>query len=147
MKPTSPRVIFAGTLIIIAIALIILQLSGYLSPVTNALMRPVTVFQSWIALRYVAIRDVVSFPRDMAAMREEINQLQAENALLQQEIISLREQASEAVVLAALLDYARAQPESRYLACNVIGRDISPFIRFRPGGGSVCQLCAGTADH
>ena len=129
MKPTSPRVIFAGTLIIIAIALIILQLSGYLSPVTNALMRPVTVFQSWIALRYVAIRDVVSFPRDMAAMREEINQLQAENALLQQEIISLREQASEAVVLAALLDYARAQPESRYLACNVIGRDISPFIR------------------
>jgi len=129
MRRTSPRVVFASTLILIAIALLILQLSGYLPPVTNALMRPVTAVQSWFAVRYVAVRDLLSSPRDMTAMRDEINQLQAENALLQQEIISLREQASEADVLAALLDYARAQPESRYLACNVIGRDISPFIR------------------
>lgn len=129
MRRTSPRVVFAGTLILIAIALLILQFSGYLSPVTNTVMRPVTAVQNWFAVRYVAVRDLLSSPRDMTAMREEINRLQAENALLQQEIIALREQASEADVLAALLDYARAQPQSRYLACNVIGRDISPFIR------------------
>jgi len=129
MRRTSPRVVFASTLILIAIALLILQLSGYLPPLTNTLMRPVTAIQSWFAVRYVAVRDLLSSPRDVSAMRDEINQLQAENALLQQEIISLREQASEAEVLAALLDYVRAQPDSRYLACNVIGRDISPFIR------------------
>jgi rod shape-determining protein MreC len=129
MRRTSPRVIFAGTLILIAIALLILQLSGYLTPFTNTLLRPVTALQSWFAVRYVAVRDLLASPSDMASMREEINRLQAENALLQQEIIALREQASEAEVLAALLDYARTQPENRYLATNVIGRDVSPFIR------------------
>ena len=129
MKRTSPRVIFAGTLIIIAVAILILQLSGYLTPITNVLTRPITALQSWFAVRYIAIRDLLASPNDIATMREQINQLQAENALLQQEIIALREQASEAEVLAALLDYARAHPASRYLATNVIGRDISPFIR------------------
>jgi rod shape-determining protein MreC len=129
MRRTSPRVIFAGTLILIAIALLILQLSGYLTPLTNTLLRPITTIQSWFAVRYVAVRDLLASPSDMASMREEVNRLQAENALLQQEIIALREQASEAEVLAALLDYARTQPENRYLATNVIGRDVSPFIR------------------
>jgi rod shape-determining protein MreC len=129
MRRTSPRVIFAGTLILVAAALLILQLSGYLTPFTNMLLRPVTAIQSWFAVRYVAVRDLLASPSDMASMRDEINRLQAENALLQQEIIALREQASEAEVLAALLDYARTQPENRYLATNVIGRDVSPFIR------------------
>jgi rod shape-determining protein MreC len=129
MRRTSPRVIFATALIVIAISLLVLQLSGFLTPVTNTILRPVTAFQNWFAVRYLAVRDLLGSPRDMAAMREEINRLQAENALLQQEIIALREQVSEVDVLAALLDYARAQPENRYLASNVIGRDVSPFIR------------------
>jgi rod shape-determining protein MreC len=144
MKRTSPRVIFAGTLIIIAVAILILQLSGYLTPITNVLTRPVTALQSWFAVRYIAVRDLLASPNDMATMREEINQLQAENALLQQEIIALREQASEAEVLAALLDFARAQPASRYLATNVIGRDISPFIRsILIGQGSDAGITVG----
>lgn len=144
MKRSSPRAIFAGTLILVALALLILQLSGYLAPVTNSLLRPVTALQSWFAVRYVAVRELVASPRDIAAMREEINQIRAENALLQQEIIGLREQASEAVVLAALLDYARAQPQSRYLACDVIGRDISPFIRsILIGQGSDAGIAIG----
>jgi rod shape-determining protein MreC len=122
-------VIFASALIVVAISLLILQFSGFLTPVTNTVMRPVTAIQTWFAVRYLAVRDLLGSPRDMAAMREEIIRLEAENALLQQEIIALREQASEAEVLAALLDYARAQPASRYLATNVIGRDVSPFIR------------------
>ena len=144
MKRTSPRVIFAGTLIIIAVAILILQLSGYLTPITNVLTRPITALQSWFAVRYIAIRDLLASPNDIATMREQINQLQAENALLQQEIIALREQASEAEVLAALLDYARAHPASRYLATNVIGRDISPFIRsILIGQGSDAGIAVG----
>jgi rod shape-determining protein MreC len=65
----------------------------------------------------------------MTALREEINRLETENAFLQQEVIALREQAAEAEVLAALLNYARTQPENRYLAANVIGKDVSPFLR------------------
>jgi rod shape-determining protein MreC len=144
MRRTSPRVIFASTLLLIAVAILVLQLSGYLSPITDAVMRPVTALQSWFAVRYIAVRDFIASPSNIASMREQINQLQAENALLQQEIIALREQASEAEVLAALLDYARAQHSSRYLATNVIGRDISPFIRsILIGQGSDAGIAVG----
>jgi rod shape-determining protein MreC len=72
---------------------------------------------------------LLTSPRDVASLREENARLEAEIARLQQEIIALREQAAEAEVLAALLDYARGQPESRSIAAKVIGQDVSPFLR------------------
>jgi rod shape-determining protein MreC len=62
-------------------------------------------------------------------LTEEITRLEGEVSQLQQEIIALREQAAEADILAALLDYARERPESSYKASRVIGRDVSPFLR------------------
>ncbi|MEJ2012675.1 MAG: rod shape-determining protein MreC [Anaerolineales bacterium] len=129
MKSPHPRLIVVGSLLLVSIALLILGASGFLQPIQDLSMRPVTAIQTWFAVRYSALRDLLSSPRDVAALREEINRLEAENARLEQEIISLREQVSEAEVLAALLNYARSQPENRYLAANVIGRDVSPFIR------------------
>jgi rod shape-determining protein MreC len=58
-----------------------------------------------------------------------VQALEAENAQLQQEIIGLRERVAEAEVLSALVQYARSQPDSSYLATRVISRDVSPFIR------------------
>lgn len=129
MRRFNSRIIIAGALVILAGALLILSTSGFLQPLQNLTMRPVTAVQSWFAVRYSAVRDLLASPRDVAALRAEINRLETENARLEQEIISLREQAAEAAVLSALLNYARAQPENRYLAANVIGRDVSPFIR------------------
>ena len=80
-------------------------------------------------MRVTAIRDFLTSPRDVASLREEISRLEGEVAQLQQEIIALREQAAEAEILAALLDYARTRPESSYKAARVIGRDVSPFLR------------------
>jgi rod shape-determining protein MreC len=129
MNRSNVRGLLAGTLILISIGLMILSISGYLSPLESAVSRPLSAVQSWIALRVSAIRDLVTSPRDLAALREENSRLEAEIARLQQEIISLREQAAEAEVLAALLDYARGQPESRSIAAKVIGQDVSPFLR------------------
>ncbi|MFN2146807.1 MAG: rod shape-determining protein MreC [Anaerolineales bacterium] len=129
MKRPNSRLIVVGSLLLIAVALAVLSASGFLQPLQNLSMRPVTAIQTWFAVRYSAVRDLLSSPRDIAALQQEINRLEAENARLEQEIISLREQASEAEVLSALLNYARSQPENRYLAANVIGRDVSPFIR------------------
>lgn len=129
MRRLSPRVLSVSILLLIALSLLILNLSGFLQPVQNLVARPMITVQSWFALRFSALRDLLASPRDMATLRGEVNRLEVENALLQQEIISLREQAAEADVLAALLNYIRSQPQSRYLATNVIGRDVSPFIR------------------
>ncbi len=144
MRRFHPRVITVIILLMIALSLLILNLSGFLQPVQNLVARPIISVQTWFALRFSALRDVLASPRDMATLRGEVNRLEAENALLQQEIISLREQAAEADVLAALLNYARSQPQSRYLATNVIGRDVSPFIRsILIGAGSDAGISKG----
>jgi len=129
MRNPSPRLLIASILILISIGLLALHLAGFLQPAEDLITRPLTAVQGWIALRYNALRDLLTSPRDVAALQAEIARLESENARLQQEIVALREQAAEAQVLAALLDYVRAQPENRYLAANVIGRDVSPFLR------------------
>jgi rod shape-determining protein MreC len=129
MRRFTIRTIVAAALILLVIGVLVLGLSGYLDPIRGAVLRPIAGLQSWIAVRVAATRDFLTSPRDVAAMQEEIRRLEREVARLEQEIVSLREQASEAEILAALLSYARTQPESRYLATNVIGRDVSPFLR------------------
>lgn len=129
MRRSTSRTFVAVTLILVAAGLLTLSLGGYLTPVQSLILRPISSIQSWIALRVAAIRDFLTSPRDVASLREEIVMLEGEVSRLQQEIIALREQAAEAEILAALLDYARARPESSYKAARVIGRDVSPFLR------------------
>lgn len=129
MNRSNSRLLIAATLVLIATGLLVLNISGFLQPIQSLVLRPLTAVQEWIALRYTAIRDVLTSPRDVALLREEIGRLELEVAQLQQEVITLREQAAEAAVLSALLNYARAQPQSSYLAASVIGRDVSPFLQ------------------
>jgi rod shape-determining protein MreC len=129
MKRSTSRTFVAVTLILVAAGILTLSLGGYLTPIQSLILRPISSIQSWVALRVAAIRDFLTSPRDVASLREEISRLEGEVAQLQQEIIALREQAAEAEILAALLDYARARPESSYKAARVIGRDVSPFLR------------------
>ncbi len=129
MRTLSSRALVAAILLLVAAGMLVLYQAGFLTPVQSTIARPMTGVQTWFATRYVALRDLLTSPRDMTALMEEINRLETENAFLQQEVIALREQAAEAEILAALLNYARTQPENRYLAANVIGKDVSPFLR------------------
>jgi rod shape-determining protein MreC len=130
MSRPSSKALLALTLTLIAVSLLILSLSGYLEPAQSLLLRPLSVAQRWIAARVAAISDFLTSPRDIATLRNRIAELEGENAHLEQEIIILREQLSETEILSALLDYARTQPESSYLAADVIGQDISPFLQW-----------------
>ncbi|MGH2606422.1 MAG: hypothetical protein ACRDG5_07495, partial [Anaerolineales bacterium] len=129
MNRSSSRSLLALSLILLAIGLMVLSLAGYLQPVQGLVLRPLAAIQSWLALRVSAARDMIASPADVAVLRARISQLEAENAGLQQENIALRGQLAEVQTLAALVDYARTAPENRYLAADVIGRDISPFLR------------------
>jgi rod shape-determining protein MreC len=144
MNRSFSRTLIAAALILLSAGLLILSLSGYLAPLQGFILRPISGVQSWIALRTATVRDLLTSPRDVTTLREENSRLAAEVARLQQEIIALREQAAEAEVLAALLNYAREQPENRSMAVNVIGRDISPFLRsIWIGRGSDAGLAQG----
>ncbi len=129
MKRPSSRSLVAGILVLVALALLVLSLSGFLTSIRGAALVPVAAAQEWIAVRFTTLRNLLAAPSDVAVLRQQNADLQAEVAQLQREVITLREQAAEAEILGALLNYARSNPDSRYLATNVIGRDVSPYLR------------------
>ncbi|MCZ6531241.1 MAG: rod shape-determining protein MreC [Chloroflexi bacterium] len=133
----SSKTLLASALVLLSGALLILNLGGYLGPAQDVILPPLATAQDWVSKRFFTIRDLVTSPRDVAALQFRISELEAESAQLQDRIIALQEQAAEAEVLGALLNYARTRPESRYLSTNVIGLDPSPFIRsINIGAGS-----------
>jgi rod shape-determining protein MreC len=129
MNQSSSRPLLAGALILAAVGLLVLSLAGTLRPAQGLALRPFAAAQSWLALRYAAIHDMLTLPRDVATLQQRNAELEAEVTSLQRQLVTLKEEAAKAEILSALLGYARTQPDNRYLAVNVIGRDISPFIR------------------
>jgi rod shape-determining protein MreC len=118
------------TLAIIVVGLIALALGGYLTPIFSTTMGPLVEAQTWLSIRFLAVRDYVTAPRDLASLREDNQQLESEIARLQTQIIQLQQQITDMQVLSALLDFARTNPENRYLAATIIGRDPSPFLHY-----------------
>lgn len=125
----SSKSLLASALVLLAGAIFILNIGGYLGPARDAILQPVVIAQDWVSQRYFTVRDLVTSPRDVATLQTQINELEGENAALRDQIISLQEQAAEVEILSALLNYARTRPESRYLSANVVGLDPSPFVR------------------
>jgi len=117
-------------LALIIIGLIALALGGYLAPASRVLFKPLISAQTWLALRYQTIQNYLSSPQDVARLRQRNQELEAEVSRLQSEIIDLQQQLAETRVLSALVDFARAHPENRYVAASVIGRDPSPFVKY-----------------
>ena len=73
---------------------------------------------------------MASSSRDVASLRERNAELENEVAELQAQVIQLQQQVGETEILAALVDFSRANPENTYLAAAVIGKDPSPFLHY-----------------
>ncbi len=130
MKATTSRTLQTIVLVTMAIGLIVLALGGYLTPVSRYLLSPMITAQTWLSTRFTAIQDYVNSPQDLNRLRQRNTDLEAEVSRLQAEIISLKQQIAETRVLSALVDFARVNPEYRYVAASVIGRDLSPFLQY-----------------
>lgn len=115
---------------LVAAGLVFLAVSGYLTPIFSFSLSPVISGQSWLAQRYLAVRDFLNSPREMATLRQENQELRDEVSQLQGEIVALQENLSQAQILYTLLDFARSNPEHEYVAATVIGRDISPYMQY-----------------
>ena len=119
-----------GVIILVGGGLIVLGLSGYLSPVIRLVSSPFIGAQRWISTRYIAIAELISAPSDVASLRQRNSELESENASLRSQVVELRQQLQEVNVLYSLLDFARAHPENEYIAAAVIGKDPSPFLHY-----------------
>jgi len=130
MNTTPARSIQTVILALIVVGLIALALGGYLAPISRFFINPVVSAQTWLAVRFQALQNIINSPQDLVRLRQRNSDLEAEVSRLQAEVIALKQQLSETQVLSALVDFARVQPENRYLAATVIGRDPSPFVQY-----------------
>ena len=115
---------------LLVVGLLALSLGGYLTPLIRLSTKPEIAFQAWVARTYQALRDYANAPKDVNTLRAENQRLKAEVAQLQTQVVTLQQQLTEARILEALLDFARAHPNNQYKAAQVIGRDPSPFMHY-----------------
>jgi rod shape-determining protein MreC len=130
MNISIPRLWQTMVLLVVVGGVILLALSGYLSPVLKVALSPFLSAQSWLSNRYMALVEFVTVPRDVASLRQRNVELENQVSQLQTQLIQLQQQLREAQVLYALLDFARARPENEYIAAAVIGRDPNPFLQY-----------------
>ena len=117
-------------MVLIVVGLIALALGGYLTPVSRYMLGPLIGAQPWLSTRYQILQNYLNAPQDLGRLRQRNAELESEVARLQSEIIELKQQISETDILSALVDFARVNPENRYVAAAVIGRDPSPFLKY-----------------
>ena len=125
-----PRSFQTAALALLVVGILLLALGGYLAPISRVALSPFISTQTWLASRYLAIRDFLTAPRDVTRLSQLNAQLEAEVARLQSQIIELQQENSELEILSALLDFARTHAENEYITAAVIGRDISPFLHY-----------------
>jgi rod shape-determining protein MreC len=130
MNPTTSRSGHTAALILLIAGLIALALGGYMTPIARFLLNPTITVQAWISTRAQAVQDFITSPTDLSHLRQRVMDLETENARLQTQIIELQEQTAEMTILTALLDFRRSNPENRYSAATVVGRDPSPFMKY-----------------
>ena len=112
-------------ILLVIAGILALALGGYLAPLSRTVVTPLVSVQSWASTRYAAIRDFITAPRDLAALRQENADLAAENARLQAQVIELpsgRRQSSPVQVIAG----GRTRPGEAHRADEAeVGADFS----------------------
>ena len=112
---------------VIAAGLVILAVSGYLSPLTKVVFSPVIGAQTWLSERFLAVQNILSTPTRSHRINAAKCRIEAEVSSLETQIIEFQQQLTEFQILSSLLDFARAYPEYEYVGASVIGRDPARF--------------------
>ncbi len=130
MKDLFSRSLQTTIIFLVVGGILALALGGYFSSASNRFTGSLVNVQTWVATRAQALQDFFTAPRDIASLRTQNAQLQADVSKLQAQVIELQQRVNETDVLAALVDFSRTNPESTYRAAAVIGRDPSPFLHY-----------------
>lgn len=130
MKDSFARNLQTTIILLVVGGILALALGGYFRPASNLISGSLVAVQQWFSSRFLAIQDFFTVPRDVASLRERNAFLESQVARLQEQVISLQQEADQAKILAALVDFSRTSPESAYKAAEVIGRDPSPFLHY-----------------
>ncbi|MBI5840781.1 MAG: rod shape-determining protein MreC [Chloroflexi bacterium] len=130
MKDLFSRSLQTTIIFLVVGGILVLALGGAFSSASNQFTTSLVGIQTWISTRYQGIQDFVTAPRDIVSLRTRNAELESQVSQLQAQVIELQQRVSTTEILAALVDFSRASPESTYKAAAVIGRDPSPFLHY-----------------
>jgi len=130
MRNLFSRTLQTTIIFLVVGGVLALALGGYFSTASNVFTGSLINLQSWFSSRFVAVQDFLTAPRDIASLRQRNAELEADVAELQAQVIQLQQEVGETQILAALVDFERANSENDYKAAAVIGRDPSPFLHY-----------------
>jgi rod shape-determining protein MreC len=130
MRDLFSRSLQTTIIFLVVGGILALALGGFFSSASNSFTTSLISVQTWITTRYRGIRDFATAPRDIVSLRARNVELEGQVSQLQAQVIELQQRVSETEILAALVDFSRASPESTYKAAAVIGRDPSPFLHY-----------------
>lgn len=108
--------------------LTILDSTGALVGVLGFVRDPLSAISAWTSDRADTAADIISGPRNLAAAREEIAALRAENEEMARTIEELSEAQGEVQVLRDLFNRAATTPEYTRVIADVIGQDTNPAL-------------------
>ncbi len=130
MKDLFSRSAQAAILFLVVSGILALALGGYLNFASTGLNTVLVSAQSWLSVRFVAVQEFITLPRDSTTLRQENARLEEEVSRLQAQVLQYQRQVAETQSLAALVNFSRSNPENIYTAASVIGRDPSPFLHY-----------------
>ena len=130
MRDTYSRTLQTTIMFLVVAGILVLAFGGYFRAVGGAFTGGLVGVEEWFATRSQAIQEFLAAPTDLIALRTQNAELQAQVSQLQTQVINLQQRVNETEILAALVDFSRANPESSYKAASVIGRDPSPFLHY-----------------
>jgi rod shape-determining protein MreC len=130
MNIRFPKSLQILALSLVAIGILALALSGVFTSLSRLVVSPLISIQTWVSQQYRGVENIVSSSQDIQEIRQQNTELEAENARMQAQIVELQQQLVEYKILSALLEFARANPEHKYIGASVIGRDPSPFLNY-----------------
>ena len=130
MKDQFTRTLQTTVIFLIVGGILALAFGGFFSSVSSPITGGLVSVQEWFSTRSQAIQEFLAAPRDLVTLRTRNAELEAQVSQLQTQVIDLQQRVNETEILAALVDFSRANPESSYKAASVIGRDPSPFLHY-----------------
>lgn len=130
MKDQFSRTLQTTIIFLIVGGILALAFGGFFRSISNPLTGGFVSVQEWFSTRSQAIQEFLAAPRDIVTLRTRNAALEAQVSQLQTQVIDLQQRVNETEILAALVDFSRANPESSYKAASVIGRDPSPFLHY-----------------
>jgi rod shape-determining protein MreC len=124
------RTLVVAALVIACVVLLLLNQTGQLNGLKSLLTTPLTALQRGVSGLTAGVRGLFQPSSGNSDLEARVAELEARVIELEAENVRLRENETDLQLLSGLLDYARSQPDNRYEAANVIGRDPSAFLSY-----------------